>query len=809
MNFSTKRERAVILTVLVAVLMIASGIGIEVAAQQSKRQYEYQQSKQKKQYKDQYSELDGNKTPKNMTDESILPILESSRQKYLQALILIQKHDTNSAAKYFESAIETLNKLVSYPNIERNEDFTDLAKSIIEDYETNIKNISALDENASLFIIRDKLFQEIEKMPASAGVAAVKKDTLKSKFAPPAQLTIPMTENEQVQKNINFLTNGQGKKFFTKWLERSTKWFPMMKRIVENEGMPEEIIYLSMIESGLRPDNISKANAIGLWQFMRETGKDYGLNTNDSYWVDERRDPEKSTRAAMRFLRDLYHDLGDWHLALAAYNCGLGCVKRAIRKSGKEKPSFWDIMNKLPKETRYYVPLYIATAKVAMQPEAYGFNLTNLKFEPEYKYDIYFLNESINLKAAAKAAGISVEELKALNPELIQSITPPDKKNFTLKIPYKTEEQFAANYNSLTDEEKKPFISHKVIRGETLKQIAKKYNVSGNDIIAINDLSGYKAKLNRGDELRIPIGGAPYKEGEDTDFAENEPVDDTKTKKIEKSDDYITHLVEKGETIYSIAKKYGVRTTDLRNMNNLSFDDDNIQLGQELRIAKSGKASTQAKNIAKNQSKEPNESVSENDSKKTKSSKTSKPSIVTHKVKRGETLAQIADDYDVTVDAIKKDNKIKKNKLKEGQTLKIKTTVSNNDVAEKSNSKENEPKGKLSVHKVKKNETLESIAEQYNVTQDQIKKWNPETVKGNTVFANTRLKLYDSAPSKGSSQTKNTKSTKKQATYYKIRENDNLSSIAKKYGVSVEQLMKNNKNLNEKRLKIGQKIKIQ
>lgn len=809
MNFSTKRERAVIITVLIAVLMIASGIGIELAAQQSKRQYEYQQSKQKKQYKDQYSELDGNKTPKNMTDESILPILESSRQKYLQALILIQKHDTNSAAKYFESAIETLNKLVSYPNIERNEDFTDLAKSIIEDYETNIKNISALDENASLFIIRDKLFQEIEKMPASAGVAAVKKDTLKSKFAPPAQLTIPMTENEQVQKNINFLTNGQGKKFFTKWLERSTKWFPMMKRIVENEGMPEEIIYLSMIESGLRPDNISKANAIGLWQFMRETGKDYGLNTNDSYWVDERRDPEKSTRAAMRFLRDLYHDLGDWHLALAAYNCGLGCVKRAIRKSGKEKPSFWDIMNKLPKETRYYVPLYIATAKVAMQPEAYGFNLTNLKFEPEYKYDIYFLNESVNLKAAAKAAGISVEELKALNPELIQSITPPDKKNFTLKIPYKTEEQFAANYNSLTDEEKKPFISHKVIRGETLKQIAKKYNVSGNDIIAINDLSGYKAKLNRGDELRIPIGGAPYKEGEDADFAENEPVDDTKTKKIEKSDDYITHLVEKGETIYSIAKKYGVRTTDLRNMNNLSFDDDNIQLGQELRIAKSGKASTQTKNIAKNQSKEPNESVSENDSKKTKSSKSSKPSIVTHKVKRGETLAQIADDYDVTVDAIKKDNKIKKNKLKEGQTLKIKTTVSNNDVAEKSNSKDNEPKGKLSVHKVKKNETLESIAEQYNVTQDQIKKWNPETVKGNTVFANTRLKLYDTAPSKGSSQTKNTKSTKKQATYYKIRENDNLSSIAKKYGVSVEQLMKNNKNLNEKRLKIGQKIKIQ
>lgn len=809
MNFSTKRERAVIITVLIAVLMIASGIGIELAAQQSKRQYEYQQSKQKKQYKDQYSELDGNKTPKNMTDESILPILESSRQKYLQALILIQKHDTNSAAKYFESAIETLNKLVSYPNIERNEDFTDLAKSIIEDYETNIKNISALDENASLFIIRDKLFQEIEKMPASAGVAAVKKDTLKSKFAPPAQLTIPMTENEQVQKNINFLTNGQGKKFFTKWLERSTKWFPMMKRIVENEGMPEEIIYLSMIESGLRPDNISKANAIGLWQFMRETGKDYGLNTNDSYWVDERRDPEKSTRAAMRFLRDLYHDLGDWHLALAAYNCGLGCVKRAIRKSGKEKPSFWDIMNKLPKETRYYVPLYIATAKVAMQPEAYGFNLANLKFEPEYKYDIYFLNESINLKAAAKAAGISVEELKALNPELIQSITPPDKKNFTLKIPYKTEEQFAANYNSLTDEEKKPFISHKVIRGETLKQIAKKYNVSGNDIIAINDLSGYKAKLNRGDELRIPIGGAPYKEGEDADFAENEPVDDTKTKKIEKSDDYITHLVEKGETIYSIAKKYGVRTTDLRNMNNLSFDDDNIQLGQELRIAKSGKASTQTKNIAKNQSKEPNESVSENDSKKTKSSKISKPSIVTHKVKRGETLAQIADDYDVTVDAIKKDNKIKKNKLKEGQTLKIKTTVSNNDVAEKSNSKDSEPKGKLSVHKVKKNETLESIADQYNVTQEQIKKWNPETVKGNTVFANTRLKLYDSAPSKGSSQTKNTKSTKKQSTYYKIRENDNLSSIAKKYGVSVEQLMKNNKNLNEKRLKIGQKIKIQ
>ncbi len=794
-TFTRKLKKGLISSCLIIIMTLFIYPKDMAISQMTQKRLDYleqqEKSRNKQKFPDQYSELDGNKTAKAVTDEIIIQTLESSRQTYLQALILIKRGDTLSAARYFQQAIDILNKLVSYPNIEKNEDFTDLAQSIVEDYESYITSIESLDENASLFIIRDKLFQEIEKMPAASRPSALASQK-QSKTAYPYQLTnpdkmvVPFVDHELVDKNITFLTkNKKGMFFVKKCLERTGKWFPMMKRISELEGMPEELIYLSLVESGLDPIIVSKANAVGLWQFMRATGQDYKLNDKESFWVDERRDPEKATRAAMRHLRDLYYEFGDWHLSLAAYNCGTGCIRRAIRRSGLEKPTYWDIMKFLPKETSNYVPGFIATAKVIMHPEQYGVSIDDITFQNEYKYDLFQVTEPTNLNAIAKAAGISLQELKEYNPELLQNITPADRKTYQMKIPYSSLNLFTSKFTALSPDEKAPFIFHTVDRNESLKQIAKKYGVSSTDLVEVNNLNGYKAKIKRGDQLRIPIGTDEKPLLADK-IDTSEPAKDAPTQQaILQTDNtnigqIVTHTVQRGESIYSVANRYGIRPIDLRNLNNLSFDDDNIQVGQKLIIAKN--------------------KVTESDFAKAEAAE--KPTIVKHKVARGETLSQIADLYGTSADEIKKQNNLRKNSVKKGQILKIATNIADENVAK---SIEKTAQEKLSIHKVKRGESLSSIALQYGVTEDQLRSWNKKDINGSTILAGSRLKVQNnSSKSSASVQTKKAVSN----VFYKVKSGDTLGSIAQKHGVSVSELKKNNRNISETRLQIGTRLKI-
>ena len=839
MSFISKIEKKylVVIYLIISVLFISNGFTYDVYSQMSKRQLEHLKKTQKKKFPDEYSDLDGNnKATRSITDENINLVLEQSRQKHLQALILIQKGDTLGAAKFFQSALDNLNKIASLPNIESNEDFTDLAQTILDDYESKITDINKIGDDASIFVFKDKLFQEVDKIQTSeVKPGPEKKDTTRKFFTSPKTFTIPMDDNDIVNKSVSFLTaNKTGRKFVTKVLERSARWMPMMRRIAALENMPEEIVYLSWFESGLDPNIVSPAKAVGLWQFLRETGKDYNMNKDDSYWLDERRDPEKSTRAAMRFLKDLYKELGDWHLAMAAYNCGLGCVKRAIKKSGKTNPTFWDIRSKLPKETAGYVPQYLAIVKVATNPEAYNFNLKEINFAKEYKYDLYSLTQPCNLKALAKAAGISVEELKEYNPELIQSITPPDKKSYYLKIPQGTEKTFAANYNALTQEEKMPYLAYKAEKGETPKQIAQRYNVSVSDMLALNNISNSKMKLPAGVDLKIPIGGDGFT---DTDLADNDENSAPKAAPQIDENKYVYHTVLEGETLYSIAAKHGMRSADIRNLNDLAFDEDVIQVGQKLVIgekkSKSGKSipaadiaksskTAKASKYSKPSKVEEDEDIADNTPTKKAVTKkvsnknadrdeetsTSKSRVQKHKVKKNETLAQIADDYGVTIASLKENNKIKKGKISAGQTLNIVTTEKSIAKKQDKADKSDKSRANASVHRVKSGESLNSISEQYGVTEEELRKWNPKTINGDVVIAGSRIKVYDDSPSKGSSTAK-TKNGKKSKLSYTIKNGDNLSSIAKKYGVKVQDLLKNNKSLKEDRLKIGQKIKIQ
>jgi membrane-bound lytic murein transglycosylase D len=752
--------------------------------------------KEKQKFKDEYSDLDKNKRSKEAAEDFIGSTLEKSRQNYLQALILIKRGDTISAARYFQQAIDVLNKLVSYPNIENNAEFNELSQSIVEDYENYITNIDNLDENAPLFIVRDKLFQEIQKIPAAPAPVAQKpfNSTYSSQKYPnrhtkPDSIVIPLIDHDLVNRSITFLTkNKRGQQFVRQCLERSGKWFPMMKRIAEAEGLPEEIVYLSMIESGLNPNAVSRASAVGLWQFMRATGQDYNLNKNDSYWTDERRDPEKSTLAAMRHLKDLYNEFGDWHLALAAYNCGTGCIRRAIRKSKLEKPSYWDILKFLPGETAIYVPNFIATAKIMMNPELYGFDEKEITYQNEYKYDIYPINEPTNLSAIAKAAGISLEELKELNPELIQNATPADRKTYYVKIPFNSSQTFTKNFESIPQEEKQPFIYHTVERNESLDDLARKYNVATDNLIAVNNLSGYKAKIKKGDTLRIPIGGELYqveniinkkteKDTVNVNIVQNPKVESSTVGQI------ISHIVQSGETIYSISKLYGITPAELRNLNNLPFDVDILQIGQKLIVARN------PVQIASSQTKVENTKV--------------QTKIINHRVRKGETLLSIAQKYSVSIDDIIKLNNLKKQTLKIGQILKIEQQTTQQNIAKNNKSIDNT---KVTIHLVERGETLATIAQKYGVTEEQLRQWNKNDIKGDIIIAGSRIKVAET--NQINPNTSNSKTKKSAPVYHTIRSGDTLGKIADKYDISINELKRLNGNLKENRLQIGQKIRV-
>ncbi len=744
-------------------------------------------------YPDEYTELDENNGSDNLSDAVIINTIEKARHNYLRALSYIDREDTSGASKYFERAISILNTLVSYPGIEQNEEFTDLAQSIIDDYENFITNIDDLDENSSLFIIRDKLFQEIDKfeMEGESDIVRIKipKDSTVEAIAglpiEKFELTIPLDTNELVTKSLSFLTKRKvGRKFVKNCLSRSTKWLPMMKKIAKEEMVPQEIIFLSMIESALRPDAVSRAKAVGLWQFIRSTGELYGLNVPSSIWLDERRDPIKSTKAAMRHLKDLYYEFGDWHLAMAAYNCGAGCVRRAIRRSGKDNPDFWEIKNWLPRETRNYVPLYIATTQVALNPEAYGFKFDELEFKEKYEYETVTLKESVIVSELARCIGITEEELKELNPELIRDFTPPDREHYTLKIPVGSKKIFEQNYAALTAEMRRPWVYHKVRRGESLYRLSKKYGVSRREIASLNGLRSYKSRIRAGAVLKIPVLRDEEKGGSSVTSA----VDGNN------GDGNIVHIVRRGETLYRIAQDYGVRIKDIREWNNIPVDQDNINAGTKLVISK-------GRSEEKEQGQEDNQTIAKNS--QPEITKIEQPIVIRHEVKRGESLSYIADLYGVTISSIKNLNRIRGSRIYPGQFLKIESTTGR----KSSKNLASSTKTEKIMHKVYRGQTLSTIAARYGVRESDIKRWNPGKVHGSTIYSGTYLAIYKEQVAKGSSSTSD--NVNKPPKYYKIKRGDTLISIARKFGVTVSSIKRKNKNLDERRLRVGQRIRIQ
>lgn len=339
--------------------------------------------------------------------------------------------------------------------------------------------------------------------PAPIGGASVKlpellgipEEELRAKY------DIPVELNDAVVAYIRFFQTDT-RAHFARWLARSTRYIPMMRQVLEKHGLPLDLVYLSMIESGFSSYAYSFAKAAGVWQFVVGTSRRYGLLTD--FWVDERRDPVKATEAAAKYLKDLRHRFhGDWYLAWAGYNAGEGKVDRAIRK--EKTTDFWRMMGKgrtLRAETKHYVPKLIAAALIAKHPERFGFHVD---YEQPPEVDELFVPDATDLHVLAKTAGIDFEQFHDLNPELRRFCTPPG--GWTIRLPKGSRESFLAAYEKLAPNDRLSFTEHRVEKGEPIGKIARAYGVSEAAILRTNGMKNYK-QIKPGKLLVIPMAGA-------------------------------------------------------------------------------------------------------------------------------------------------------------------------------------------------------------------------------------------------------------------------------------------------------------
>lgn len=401
----------------------------------------------------------------------------------------------------------------------------------------------------------------------------------------PSKYDFPITVNKQVLYYME-LFQGKQRNYFTQWLARSSMYRPYIEAELKKARLPLDLVYLAMIESGYNPLAYSPANACGLWQFIEGTGSRFGLRIDS--WVDERREPEKATKAAVRYLTSLYNQFGDWHLAVAAYNAGEGKIDAAMKTYNAK--DFWEVAvsDGIFMETKRYVPKLIAAIIIARNPEKYGF--TDITYKKALQYETISVPGGVSLDAVAVTANTSVKELRALNNELRKNQTPP-KNDYVLRIPVGTRELIASNLDKLRPVTTTVFITHVVKKDETLGDICKQYNISKTTLLKANNLR--TAQLPKGLRLQIPSTATKYilaKEGQQP--AERLAKADGKGKQQAQVTMY---TLKPGDTLQSVAKKHNIPLKDLLEWNKLSRQSS-VKHGQQiaLRMERSSQEKTEA-----------------------------------------------------------------------------------------------------------------------------------------------------------------------------------------------------------------------
>ncbi len=471
----------------------------------------------------------------------------------------------------------------------------------------------------------------------------------------------PITINKQVDFYLDQFQNKQ-KKYFKRWLERSTKYLPAIRHELRVAGLPQDLAYLAMIESGYNPSAYSHAHAAGLWQFIRGTGRNYGLRIDS--WVDERREPEKATKAAVAYLGALYERFGDWQLAVAGYNAGEGKIERAIKKY--KSRDFWELAKHryLRLETKRYVPKLIAAIIIARNPEKYGF--TDIAYQQPVQYDLIEVPSRTDLRAIAVSGSTTVKKLRKLNNELSKNQTPPSSGSYQLKIPAGSHDLVAANLSRLHPVVTTGYKTHKVSKGDTVAQVSKRYRISRTTLLKANKL--HNSNLKTGQRLRIPYRTTKY----------------VLLKKGQTAKDYyasasgngrmVLHEMRRGETLSKVGKRYNVPVELIVQWNDIT-DVRRVQAGQQLALYLDQDSNQPG--IASAAAPTSTTTVSLSDIKKRKAAtgtttSTQATAVSYYKVRNGDSLWTIARKFQVSTRDIQRWNGLRNNMIHPGTKLVIK-----------------------------------------------------------------------------------------------------------------------------------------
>lgn len=601
------------------------------------------------------SSTDGNSVdiPSFVTaDENVLEIAGG----YEHQVMMLRSAAVADNAAYessLDSAMAVLDRLLIQEDIAESARFRELYRSVVTEYEGYYGSIDTFTTAyGEIEGVHQELFSYIESDDLI--------DDLFLEDLPEIQTTIPIVHNSLVERSITYLMR-KPDMTVDLWRTRAETYFPMVEKILEEEGAPDELKYLALIESGLVPHARSWARAAGMWQFISATGRMYGLGV--TRWADERMDPEKATRAAARHLLDLYELFNhDWHLAMAGYNCSPARVKRAIRRvrraTGKE-PTFFDIYRHLPRETRAYVPMFMAAAIVMSHPDK--FELKDVEPGARYEFDVVPVHHMLSLETIAGWTGADVATLKALNPEIRRGFVPPTEKPYMLRIPIRTSSRFAESYEPWAAENPKVDLVHQVRSGESITKVSKIYGVGVAEIRRANGLSGNT--IHAGQKLQIPV--VPY-------------------------------TTKSSEEMFAIGpRSVRYRQPSIDPVAVVNFDNSSSGPGANIQTV-ANRSQKRAKTLNASSSSSSSSSASESGSR------------VRYRVKRGDNLSKIAKKYGTSVSNIKSWNNLKSTRIRSGQVL----TLYSGDG------------GGSATHKVRRGQTLSAIARRYGKSIRQIKSAN-------------------------------------------------------------------------------------
>ncbi len=656
-----------------------------------------------------------------------------------QARILSAASTENfsEAEDLLDRSMTELQQLMVYPEVVDRPQFRELYRTVITEYERHyqVPADSLALPFGDIFAIRSDIFEVLNSINEP-----LLEDVNFPSFGPVAT-TIPMTSNRLVQQSISYLTKSPDKHLY-RWLGRAETYFPMIERILAEEGVPDELKYLAMIESGLNPRAKSWAAANGMWQFISATGRAYGLQVNS--WVDERLDPEKSTRAAARHLKDLYAQFGgDWQLAMAGYNCSPARVKRAIRRAEARlgrKATFWDIYTDIPRETRNYVPMFIAASLVASNPEEFGLSLNNVNSGPEYAYHYVPVRGFLSLSDIAAMSRTDETTIRALNPELRRDEVPPSAKGYFIRIPIGTYDAFADAYSRLPAAKKQSSDSYVIRRGDTLGKIARKYGVSVSTLMQTNSLRSTTIRV--GQRLVVPVPS----------YDSNPILADLNSQEV-------------------LTVEYGRKP--IRPILAANSRPDRLQ--------QRGTASTPVRTASMTVNSPSRSSAAGSDvghSAKQHDEEPEPTTRIVYTVRRGDNLTDIGRKYGVSVQDIRRWNTLSGSKIQVGQRLHLFET--NPDT----------PAEKTIVYRVRRGDTLGAIAKRHGVGVSQLRKWN--NLSTSVIRVGQRLSIHGGSAA---------------PAIYTVRRGDNLTEIAKKHGVTIRDLKRWN-SLKSTRIHPGQKLKV-